>query len=124
MVSTIIGENLLYPLISASVADIFHTVSMAVRLALLVVLILVVIWGIRRQGAEGWLVLPAVVLLIVSLFTTELLLLHIRINWFPFGMTIQPHPGGERAADRGAVCAAAAPARCSRCANSACWPWT
>ena len=86
MVSTVIGENLLYPLISTSVADIFHTVSIAVRLALLVVLILVVIWGIRRQGAEGWLVLPAVVLLIVSLFTSELLLLHIRINWFPFGL--------------------------------------
>jgi Stage II sporulation protein E (SpoIIE) len=86
MVSTIIGENLLYPSISLSVADIFHTISVAVRLALLIVLILVVIWGIRRQGAEGWLVLPAVVLLIVSLFTTELLLLHIRINWFPFGL--------------------------------------
>jgi hypothetical protein len=86
MVSTIIGENLLYPLISVSVANIFHIVSVAVRLALLVVLILVVIRGIRRQGAEGWLVLPAVVLLIVSLFTPELLLLHIRINWFPFGI--------------------------------------
>ena len=73
MVSTVIGENLLYPLISLPVADIFHTVSIAVRLALLMVLILVVIWGIRRQGAEGWLVLPAVVLLIVSLFTAELL---------------------------------------------------
>ncbi len=86
MVSTVIGENLLYPLIPISVADIFHIVSIGVRLALLMVLILVVIWGIRRQGAEGWLVLPAVVLLIVSLFTTELLLLHIRINWFPFGL--------------------------------------
>jgi sulfur transfer complex TusBCD TusB component (DsrH family) len=86
MVSSVIGENLLYPLISTSVADIFHTVSIAVRLALLMVLILVVIWGIRRQGAEGWFVLPAVVLLIVSLFTEELLLLHIRINWFPFGL--------------------------------------
>ena len=86
MVSSVIGENLLYPLISTSVADIFHTVSIAVRLALLMVLILVVIWGIRRQGAEGWFVLPAVVLLVVSLFTEELLLLHIRINWFPFGL--------------------------------------
>src|ERR1700733_9381990 len=56
MVSTIIGENLLYPLISVSVANIFHIVSVVVRLALLVVLILVVIRGIRRQGAEGWLV--------------------------------------------------------------------
>jgi Stage II sporulation protein E (SpoIIE) len=86
MVSTIIGEHLLYPLIPISVADIFHIVSIAVRLALLMVLILVVFWGIRRQGAEGWFVLPAVVLLIVSLFTNELLLLRIRINWFPFGL--------------------------------------
>jgi hypothetical protein len=86
MVSTVIGENLLYPLIPLPVADFFHTVSIAVRLALLMVLILVVTWGIRRQGAEGWFVLPAVVVLIVSLFTNELLLLHIRINWYPFGL--------------------------------------
>ena len=88
MVSTVIGENLLYPLIPISVADIFHTISIAVRLALLIVLILVVYWGIRRQGAEGWLVMPAVVLLIVSLFWIELALLHIRINWFPFGIRV------------------------------------
>jgi Stage II sporulation protein E (SpoIIE) len=86
MISTVIGEHLLYPLVPISVADIFHIVSIVVRLALLVVLILVLFWGIRRQGAEGWFVLPAVVLLIVSLFTNELLLLHIRINWFPFGL--------------------------------------
>jgi sulfur transfer complex TusBCD TusB component (DsrH family) len=86
MVSTIVGENLLYPLISTSVADIFHSISVVVRLALLVVLILVIILGIRRQGAEGWVVLPAVTLLIISLFSNELLLLHIRINWFPFGL--------------------------------------
>jgi Stage II sporulation protein E (SpoIIE) len=88
MVSTLIGENLLYPVIPISVADIFHSVSVAVRLALLIVLILVVYWGIRRQGAEGWLVMPAVVLLIVSLFTIELEVLHIRINWFPFGIRV------------------------------------
>jgi hypothetical protein len=86
VISTIIGENLVYPLISTSAADIFHSISLVVRLALLAVLILVVIWGIRRQGPDGWLVLPAVVLLILSLFTSELLLLHIRINWFPFGL--------------------------------------
>ena len=61
MISVAIGEDLFYPFISVPVADIFHTVSLAVRLALLVLLILVVAWGIRRQGAEGWLVLPAVV---------------------------------------------------------------
>jgi Stage II sporulation protein E (SpoIIE) len=88
MVSTLIGENLLYPLIPISVANVFHTASVAVRLALLIVMMLVVYWGIRRQGAEGWLVMPAVVLLIVSLFSAELLVLHIRINWFPFGIRV------------------------------------
>jgi hypothetical protein len=88
MVSTVIGEDLLYPSISLPVANVFRIISIAVRLALLVVLILVVVWGVRRQGAKGWLVLPAVVLLFGSLFTTELELLHIRINWFPFGLRV------------------------------------
>ncbi|MGB9414814.1 MAG: PP2C family protein-serine/threonine phosphatase [Acidobacteriaceae bacterium] len=87
MISIAIGEDTFYPFISMPVADIFHTVSLAVRLALLVLLILVVAWGIRRQGGvEGWLVLPAVVLMIAWQFNIELALLHIRINWFPFGI--------------------------------------
>ncbi len=86
MVSTAIGEDIFYPFISVPVAGAFHTVSLAVRLALLVLLILVVAWGIRRQGAEGWLVLPAVVLLTAWQFNSELTLLHVRINWFPFGI--------------------------------------
>ena len=53
MVSTVIGENLLYPLISISVADIFHIVSIAVRLALLMVLILVVYLGNSPPGCGG-----------------------------------------------------------------------
>ena len=53
MVSTIIGENLLYPYISISVADIFHTVSLAVRLVLLIVLILVVYLGSSPPGRGG-----------------------------------------------------------------------
>jgi hypothetical protein len=86
MLSTAIGEDIFYPLISVPIAGAFHTLSLVVRLALLVLLILVVAWGIRRQGAEGWLVLPAVVLLIAWQFNVELALLHIKINWFPFGI--------------------------------------
>ena len=86
MAATVISEDLLYPLISIQVADVFHTVSVIVRLALLAIMVLVVIWGIRRQGVEGWFVLPAVILLMISLFSTELLLLRIRINWFPLGL--------------------------------------
>jgi hypothetical protein len=88
MLSTLVGENLLYPLISLPVADIFHTASIAVRLALLVLLVLVVFWGIRRQGAEGWLVLPPVALFIFAQFTAELLIMHVRINWYPFSVRI------------------------------------
>ena len=66
MVSTLIGENLLYPFISLPVADLFHTASLVVRLGLLVVLILVVYWGTRLQGVESWLVLPAVILLMIA----------------------------------------------------------
>jgi hypothetical protein len=86
MLSTAIAENIFYPFISVPVAGVFHTVSLAVRLALLILLILVVAWGIRRQGAEGWLVLPAIALLIAWQFTNELSLLHIRFAWFPFGI--------------------------------------
>jgi hypothetical protein len=86
MVSTTVGEDMFYPFISVPVAGAFHSVSLAVRLALLVLLILVVVLGIRREGAEGWLVLPAVVLLIAWQFTPELAVLHIKINWFPFGI--------------------------------------
>ncbi len=86
MVSTAIGEDTFYPFISVPVAGLFHTASLLVRLALLLLLIFVVAWGIRRQGAEGWLVLPAVVLLIATQFSAELLVLHIRVSWFPFGI--------------------------------------
>jgi hypothetical protein len=87
MISIAIGEDTFYPFVSVPVAGVFHTASLGVRLALLVLLILVVAWGIRRQGGvEGWLVLPAVVLLIAFQFNTELAVLHIRINWFPFGI--------------------------------------
>ena len=89
MLSTALGQNLFFPIVPVTIASMFHVVSLGVRLALLVLLILVVIKGIRRQGAEGWFVLPAVVLLIVWQFAAELLLLHVRVvNWFPYGVRI------------------------------------
>ena len=90
MVSTLIGESLPYPLIPISVADIFHTVSVAVRLGTADRVDSGCVLGSSTPGAaeEGWLVMPAVVLLIVSLFTIELEVLRIRINWFPFGIRV------------------------------------
>jgi serine phosphatase RsbU (regulator of sigma subunit) len=88
MLTTVIGENLLYPTISPGIAAIFHMASIGVRLALLGLLFLLVFWAIRRQGPEGWLVLPAVVLFVIGQFIPELSLLHIRLNWFPYGVRI------------------------------------
>ena len=56
-----------------------------VRLLFLALLLWIVIQGIRRQGLEGWLVLPAVLLLGIAHFSTELILLHIRVVWFHSG---------------------------------------
>ena len=88
MLTTVIGENLLYPMISPEMAGFFQTASIGVRLALLALLVLVIFWAIRRQGVEGWLVLPAMALFVLAQFTAELSVLHFRIIWFPFGVRI------------------------------------
>ena len=88
MLTTVIGENLLYPMISPEIAGFFHVASIAVRLALLALLVLVIFWAIRRRGVEGWLVLPAMALFVLAQFTTELSVLHFRFFWFPFGVRI------------------------------------
>ena len=88
MLTTVIGENLLYPMISPTIAGFFQIASIGVRLALLALLVLVIFWAIRRQGVEGWLVLPAMVLFVLAQFTSELSVLHFRFNWFPFGVRI------------------------------------
>jgi Stage II sporulation protein E (SpoIIE) len=88
MLTTVIGENLLYPMISPGIAGVFHIASIAVRLALLTLLVLVMFWAIRLEGVEGWLVLPAMVLFVLAQFTSELSVLHFTINWFLFGVRI------------------------------------
>ena len=53
MVSTLIGENLLYPFVSLPMADLFHTASLVVRLGLLVVLIFGGVLGNSPPGSGG-----------------------------------------------------------------------
>jgi serine phosphatase RsbU (regulator of sigma subunit) len=66
----------------------FRLVSVGIRILFLVPLVLIVIWGVREQGREGWLALPAVVLVGIVQFQNELLVLHFRTNWFPFGVQL------------------------------------
>jgi hypothetical protein len=66
----------------------FHFVSLGVRLLFLLLLVWIAVEGVRQQGWEGWLALPAVLLVGIAQFQLELGLLHIRTVWFPFGAQV------------------------------------
>jgi len=51
-------------------------------------LVWVVVVSIRLQGIEGWLVLPIVLLRGIGSFAFELSAFHIRLYWFPFGVSV------------------------------------
>ena len=64
------------------------TLAQVVRLALATLLIAITGMGVRRQGREAWLAVPAVGLVAMSLFPTEISLLRIPGIWFPFGVGV------------------------------------
>ena len=66
---------------------VFHSVSLGVRL-LFLLLVGIAVEGVRQQGWEGWLALPAVALVSIAQFQNELRILHIRTVWFPFGAQV------------------------------------
>jgi hypothetical protein len=88
MVSNILVDEVFFGLVPHAFAVHFVTVSLFLRLLFFALLLLVVVEGIRQQGMEGWLVLPLVALRGFTAFTTQLSLLHIRMNWFPFGAQV------------------------------------
>jgi len=88
MISYILGDEVFFALVPHEVALHFQTVSLVLRLLLFALMLWVVVEGIRRQGVEGWLVLPVVALRGINAFSPELSLLHIRMYWFPFGVQI------------------------------------
>jgi hypothetical protein len=83
-----IGDDLFFHVFPHPLAIVFHVLALVVRLLLFSLLLWIVVQGIRRQGLEGSLVLPAVVLLGTSLFGAELNVLHVRVYWFPFGVRL------------------------------------
>jgi hypothetical protein len=88
MVSQFLSKEIVFGLVSHPVAVKFHLLSAAVRLAFLALLVLVVVLGVGQQGREGWVALPAVLMLGVGSFQTELDVLHLRAHWFLFGMQV------------------------------------
>jgi len=65
----------------------FEAAGLVVRLALLLLLLLIVALGIRKEGTEGWLVLPAALAMVYGLFGPELSLLGAESVIHPFGIT-------------------------------------
>ena len=85
--NTISGE-LLLPFVPHSVAVAFLPVSLLIRVLFFVLLIWVVVLGIRRKGAEGWLVVPVVVLRGLGQFQAEHSAMHFQSNGTPLGVDI------------------------------------
>ena len=88
MVSDALGEDLFFTVIPHPVSADFHLLSLGVRILFLLPLIFIVIEGVGKQGREGWLALPAVILVGIAQFQNELGVLHIRTTWFPFGLQV------------------------------------
>ena len=86
--SSAIGEDLFFTALPHTVSAAFHFISLCIRSIFLLMLVLIATWGIRQQGREGWLALPAVLLFGVGEFWSELQTLHIRTRWFPFGISV------------------------------------
>ncbi|HEY2470606.1 MAG TPA: SpoIIE family protein phosphatase [Terracidiphilus sp.] len=52
-------------------------------------LLLWVAWeGMRKDHTGAWLAMPAIGLVILSLYQQELIVLHVPLNFFPFGMAV------------------------------------
>lgn len=88
MLSSVLDEDLFFTIISHPVSAAFHLASLVIRILFLSLLVFVVIRGVREQGQEGWLALPAVVLVGIAQFQNELGVLHIRTVWFPLGTQV------------------------------------
>ncbi|HZC44571.1 MAG TPA: SpoIIE family protein phosphatase [Acidobacteriaceae bacterium] len=63
-------------------------VTLVLKLLLGALLLWVTYEGIRRDPTEGWLALPVVLLVAVSLYQSELLVLLMPVFFFPFGFAI------------------------------------
>jgi hypothetical protein len=85
MFSDLLGEDLFFNVIPHEVSALFHLASVGIRIIFLLPLIFVVMEGVNKEGLEGLLALPAVMLVVVAQFQDELAVLHFHISWFPFG---------------------------------------
>ena len=87
-VSNALGEDIFYSAIPHPVSALFRLISVAIRILFLLPLMFVVFEGVNKEGWEGLLALPAVMLVVVAQFQDELSVMHFRTDWFPFGVQV------------------------------------
>lgn len=92
----LLGEHLLYGMPRLP-GELSHAASGVVRLVLLAFVVFIVAKGIRQQGKEGWLVLPAVVLMAFSQFQSELISLRMHGTFLAFGSVFFYNEAGDLA---------------------------
>jgi hypothetical protein len=88
MVSNALGDNIFYNIVSQPVSHAFHLIALAVRISLALLMIVNVVLGIREQGFEGWIVLPATFFAALGGFRTEFGYLDIPLSWSVLGTSV------------------------------------
>jgi len=88
MVSQALGGDFFNGAVPPSLGLFAHTASVTGRLLFLPLMVFIVGLGIRKEGREGWLVLPAFLPMAIGQFESELWVLHIRTAWTPFGFVV------------------------------------
>ena len=87
LASFLLSEELFVGLIPHTMAPHFYTLSLVLRLIFHGLTFWVVLKGIRRQGVEGWLVLPAVIMRAIASLPLQSWI-HVRSTWLPFGVRV------------------------------------
>jgi hypothetical protein len=88
-VTVVIGQEMIVGLVPHSVAAVFFSATVLVRLLFLALQLWIVLQAIRRQGLEGGIVLPAVILWGIGTFAIEFARLHLPIRWSVFGLSFR-----------------------------------
>ena len=86
--STAMDRDLFFTAVPHPLSSAFSIIYLVTRWLFPLLILMCVVYGIRRVGLEGWSVLPAVILWEFAQFTTEFQLLSIHVSWFPFGVQI------------------------------------
>lgn len=94
VVALMIGNAMLRPPLYGQMVPIHYEVFLspallAIKIGLGVLLFLVAYWGFGTQKTEGWLAATAVILGLISNFTSELRLVHIPTQFVVLGFVIQ-----------------------------------